>query len=32
MVKLDYARLKNIRLEQDITQKELATSTWYRDL
>ena len=27
MVKLDYARLKNIRLEQDITQKELATAT-----
>ena len=27
MVKLDYARLKNIRLEQDITQKVLATAT-----
>ena len=27
MVKLDYARLKATRLEQDITQKELATAT-----
>ena len=27
MVKLDYERLKAIRLEQDITQKELAQST-----
>lgn len=27
MVKLDYQRLKTIRLEQDVTQKELAQST-----
>ena len=27
MVKLDYARLKATRLEQEITQKELATAT-----
>ena len=27
MIKLDYARIKMTRLEQDVTQKELATAT-----